>query len=101
VAAVAARDHEMLINYFIIISAIPFGIICILVTSIAILLYVMLWIGFFSVMVLILNVQICILTGVETGSGMDGMYAIADTTAIALIVLANLLSSTKCRARCT
>jgi hypothetical protein len=88
VAAVAAYDDEVLMNYFVIIAAIPFSIICVLVAFIAIVLYVLLLTGFFSVILLILNVQICLLTGVEPGRGMDGMYVIADIIAVALIVLA-------------
>lgn len=88
VAAVGAQNHDMLINYLLIIAAIPFSIICVVVTFIAVLLYIMLCMGFFSVILLILNVQICVLTGVEPGTGMDGMYAIADIIAVSLIVLA-------------
>jgi hypothetical protein len=88
VAAVAAQDHDMLMNYLLIIAAIPFSITCVVVTLIAIVFYVMLWMGFPSVVVLILNVQICVLTGMEPGTGMDGMYAIADITAVSLIVRA-------------
>jgi hypothetical protein len=88
VAAVAAQDRDMLMNYLLIIAAIPFSIICVVVAFIAIVLYIMLWMGFLSVILLILNVQICVLTGVEPGTGMDGMYAIADIIAVSLIVLA-------------
>ena len=88
VAAVGAQNHDMLINYLLIIAAIPFSIICVVVTFIAIVFYIMLWVGFFSVILLILNVHICVLTGVEPGTGMDGMYAIADIIAVVLIVLA-------------
>ena len=88
VAAVAAHDHDMLMNYLLIIAAIPFSIICVVVTFIATVLYIMLWMGFLSVILLILNVQICVVTGVEPGTGMDGTYAIADIIAVSLIVLA-------------
>jgi hypothetical protein len=44
-----------------------------------------------SVTALILNVQICTLTGVEPGSGLDGMYVIADIFAVAFIMFTFLL----------
>ena len=87
-AVAAEQDHELLINYMLIIAFIPFTVVCVLVTSIAIIMFIMLWMGFFSVILLILNVQICILTGVEPGTGMDGMYVIADIIAVALILFA-------------
>ena len=91
VAAMAAQDHEVLINYFLIIVAIPYSIICLVAMCLAIELYLMLWFGFFSVIVIILNVQLCVLTGVEPGTGLDGMYVIADILAVAMIVLTFLL----------
>jgi hypothetical protein len=48
---------------------------------------------FFSVIVIILNVQLCVLTGVEPGTGLDGMYVIADILAVAMVVLTCLLRS--------
>ena len=91
VAAVDAQDHELLMNYFLIIVAIPYTIISLIALCLAVQLYVMLWVGFFSVIVLILNVQLCILTGVEPGTGLDGMYVIADILAVAFIMLTFLL----------
>jgi hypothetical protein len=86
IAAVAAQ-HEVLMNYFLIIVAIPYKIICLIATCLAIEWYLMLCGGFYSVLVLILNARICILTGVEPGTGPDGMYLIADILAVAFIVL--------------
>jgi hypothetical protein len=86
VAAAAAHDHDILMDYITVLLAIPFGITCIIVMSVAIILFIMLWFGFFSVILLVLNAQICVLTGVEPGTGMDGMYVIADIIAISLIV---------------
>ena len=60
-------------------------------TCLAIELYLMLWVGFFSVIVMILNVQLCILTGVEPGTGLDGMYIIADIITVAMIMITFLL----------
>ena len=74
VAAVAARDHELLMNYFLIIIMIPYSIICLVATCLAIELYLMLIDGLFSVIVMVVNVQLCVLTGVEPGTGLDGMY---------------------------
>ena len=91
VAAMAAQDHELLINYFLIIVAIPYSIICLVAMCLAIELYLMLWFGFFSVIVIILNVQLCVLTGVEPGAGLDGKYVIADIIAVAFIVFSFLL----------
>jgi hypothetical protein len=91
VAAVAARDHEVLMNYFLIIIMIPYSITCMVVMCLAIELYLMLWIGFFSVIVMILNIQLCVLTGVEPGTGLDGMYIIADIIAVAFIMFTFLL----------
>ena len=91
VADMAAQDHELLINYFLILVSIPYGIVCMVAMCLAIELYLMLWFGFFSVIVIILNVQLCILTGVEPGTGLDGMYVIADVLAVAMIVLSFLL----------
>jgi hypothetical protein len=91
VAAVAAHDHELLMNYFLILIFIPYSIICMVATCLAIELYLMLWVGFFSVIVMILNVQLCILTGVEPGTGLDGMYIIADIITVAMIMFTFLL----------
>jgi hypothetical protein len=91
VAAVAAQDHDVLMNYFLILVMIPYSVICMIATCLAAQLYVMLWVAFFSVIVLILNVQLCILTGVEPGTGLDGMYVIADIFTVAFIMLAFLL----------
>ena len=91
VAAVAAQDHDVLMNYFLILIMIPYSVICMIAMCLAVQLYVMLWVGFFSVIVLILNVQLCILTGVEPGTGLDGMYVIADILAVAFIMLTFLL----------
>jgi hypothetical protein len=88
VAAVAAQGYDVLIIYFLIIAAIAFSIICVLATSVAIALYIVLWAAFFSVIRRILNVQICVLTGAEPGTCTDGINAIADIIAVALIVLA-------------
>jgi hypothetical protein len=90
VAAVAAQDHEVLMNDFLILVMIPYSIICMIAMCLALQLYLMLWVGFFSVIVLILNVDICILTGVQ-GTGLDGMYVIADILAVALVVFTCLL----------
>jgi uncharacterized membrane protein len=51
----------------------------------------MLWFGFFSVIVMVLNCQLCVITGAEPGTGLDGMYVIADILAVAMIVLTFLL----------
>ena len=91
VAAVAARDHELLMNYFLIIIMIPYSIICLVATCLAIELYLMLFVGFFSVIVMVANVQPCVLTGVEPGTGLDGMYIIADIITVALIIFSFLL----------
>jgi hypothetical protein len=91
VAAIAAQDHEVLINYFLIIVSTPYSIICIAAMCVAIELYLMLWFGFFSVIVIVLNIQLCVFTGVEPGTGLDGMYVIADILAVAMIVLTFLL----------
>jgi hypothetical protein len=91
VAAVAAHDHELLMNYFLILIFIPYSIICMVAICLAIELYLMLWVGFFSVIVMILNVQLCILTGVEPGTGLDGMYVIADIFAVTFIMFTFLL----------
>ena len=91
VADMAAQDHEVLLNYFLILVSIPYGIICMVAMCLAIELYLMLWFGFFSVIVIILNVQLCVLTGVEPGTGLDGMYVIADIIAVALIISSFLL----------
>jgi hypothetical protein len=85
VAAVAAHDHELLMNYFFILIFIPYSIICIVAMCLAIELYLMLYVGFFSVIVMILNIQLCILTVVEPGTGLDGMYVIADIFAVTFI----------------
>jgi uncharacterized membrane protein len=91
VAAIVARDHEVLINYFLILVSIPYGIICLVAMCLEIELYLMLWVGFFSVIVLVFNCQLSVLTGVEPGTGLDGMYVIADILAVAMIVLTFLL----------
>jgi hypothetical protein len=91
VAAMAAQDHELLINYFLIIVSIPYGIICLIAMCLAIELYLMLWVGFFSVIVIVANCQVWVLTGVEPGTGLDGMYVIADILAVAMVVLTCLL----------
>ena len=44
--------------------------------------------GFFMLILLIVNVLMCIVTGVEPGAGTDGMYVIADIIAIAVIAYA-------------
>ena len=91
VAAMAAEDHELPINYFLILVSIPYGIVCMAAICLAIELYLMLWFGFFSVIVIILNVQLWVLTGVEPETELDGMYVIADILAVAMIVLSSLL----------
>jgi hypothetical protein len=91
VAAVAAQDHEVLMNYFLILVMIPYSIICMIAMCLALQLYLMLWVGFFSVIVLILNIDICILTGVQPGTGLDGMYVIADILAVAFVMFTCLL----------
>ena len=91
VAAVAARDHELLMNYFLIIIMIPYSIICLVAMCLAIELYLMLWVGLFAVIVMVLNIQLCVLTGVEPGTGLDGMYVIADILAVAFIFCSFLL----------
>ena len=91
VAAVAARDHELLMNYFLIIIMIPYSIICLVATCLAIELYLMLIVGLFSVIVMVVNVQLCVLTGVEPGTGLDGMYIIADIITVAIVMITFLL----------
>ena len=91
VAAVAAQDHDVLMNYFLILVMIPYGVICMIAMCLAVQLYVMLWVGFFSVIVFVFNCQLCILTGVEPGTGLDGMYVIADILAVAFIMFTFLL----------
>jgi len=91
VADMAAQDHEVLLNYFLILVSIPYSIICLVAMCLAIELYLMLWVGFFSVIVMILNCQLWVLTGVEPGTGLDGMYVIADILAVAMVVLTCLL----------
>jgi hypothetical protein len=91
VAAAAAHDHELLMNYFLIIIMIPYSIICLVATCIAIELYLMLIVGLFSVIVMIVNVQLCVLTGVEPGTGLDGMYIIADIITVAIVMITLLL----------
>jgi hypothetical protein len=88
---VAAQDHGVLMNYILIIVMIPYSIICMIAMCLAIQLYVMLWVGFVSVIVLVLNCQLCILTGVEPGTGLDGMYVLADIFAVAFIMFTFLL----------
>ena len=88
VAVAAELDDEMLINYLFIIAAIPITITCVLATFITIILFIMLVNGFFSLIILTVNVLLCMLTGVEPGTGMDGMFVIADIIAVALIVFA-------------
>jgi hypothetical protein len=91
VAALAAEDHELLINYFLIIVAIPYSIVCLVATCLAIELYLMLIVGLFSVIIMILNIQLCVLTGVEPGTGLDGMYVIADIITVAIVAITILL----------
>ena len=91
VAAVAAQDHDVLMNYFLILVMIPYGVICMIAMCLAVQLYTMLWVGFFSVIVIVLNCQLCILTGVKPGTGLDGMYVIADILAVAFIMFTFLL----------
>ena len=91
VAAMAAQDHELLINYFLIIVAIPYSIICMVAMCLAIELYLMLWVGFFSVIVIVLNCQLWVLTGVAPRTGLDGMYVIVDIIAVAGIMITFLL----------
>ena len=91
VAAVAARDNELLMNYFLIIIMIPYSIICLVATCLAIELYLMLIVGLFSVIVITVNVQLNILTGVEPGTGLDGMYIIADIITVAIVMITLLL----------
>ena len=82
------HDHQLLINYMLILVFIPFIIICVLITCVAIVLYITLWMGFYTLILLVVNVVMCIVTGVEPGAGMDCMYVIADTTAVALVACA-------------
>jgi hypothetical protein len=91
VAAMAARDHDVLMNYFLIIVMIPYSIICLIAMCLALQLYLMLWVGFFSLIVIILNIDLCILTGVQPGTGLDGLYVIADIIVVAGIMLSFLL----------
>jgi hypothetical protein len=91
VAAVAAQDHAVLTNHFLIIVMIPYTVISFTPLCLAVQLYAMLWLGFFSVIVLVLNCQLCILTGVEPGTGLDGMYVIAGILAVACIMFTFLL----------
>ena len=93
VADMAAQDHEVLLNYFVILVSIPYGIICLIAMCVAVELYLMLWVGFFSVIVMVVNCQVWILTKVEPGTGLDGMYVIADILAVAMVVLTCLLRS--------
>ena len=91
VAAVAARDHELLINYFLITIMILYSIICLVATCLAIELHRMLIVGLFSVIVMVVNVRLCVLTGVEPGTGLDGMYIIADIITVAIVMITFLL----------
>jgi hypothetical protein len=87
----AAQDHELLMNYFLILVMTPYSIICMIAMFLALQSYLVLWVGFFSVIVLILNVDICILTGVQPGTGLNGMYVIADILTVAIIMFTCLL----------
>ena len=81
-AIIAARDYEMLTSHFVILIAIPCSIISVVT---------MLCVCFFSVIVIIFNVQLCVVTGVEPGTGLDGMYIIADIIIVAMTTFTFLL----------
>jgi hypothetical protein len=65
VAAVAAQGHEVLINYFIGVLAMSYRITRLIALCLAVELHAMLRFGFFSVTVLILNAEVCVLTNVR------------------------------------
>jgi hypothetical protein len=81
------QAHEVLIDYFLIIAAILCSIICLIVMRTAIESNLTLFFGTFSAIVLILYIQLCILTGVVPGTGLNGQYIIADVIAVAMIIL--------------
>mgnify|MGYP003414411027 CR=1 FL=1 len=40
---------------------------------------------------MVVNVQLCVLTGVEPGTGLDGMYIVADIITVAIVMITFLL----------
>ena len=81
-AIIAARNYELLTNHFVILIAIPCSIISVVTV---------LCVCFFSVIVIIFNVQLCVVTGVEPGTGLDGMYIVADVITVAIVTITFLL----------
>jgi uncharacterized oligopeptide transporter (OPT) family protein len=82
VTVIIARGRELLTNRFLILIAIPCSIICIVT---------MLCVGFFSVIAIIFNVQLYVVTGDEPGTGLDGMYIVADILIVAMVMSTFLL----------